>query len=89
MKLLDDGKLLNRLGKTPGEMLPFCLLSLLIIGNIEVRLEIIWVEMLIWCLLLTNIIAGKLEKKAVLKAICSGFEETTEPAVCLSDGYVS
>ncbi|XP_039117679.1 vacuolar-sorting receptor 4-like [Dioscorea cayenensis subsp. rotundata] len=28
---------------------------------------------------------GKLEKKAVLKAICSGFEETTEPAVCLSD----
>ncbi|CAH1450459.1 unnamed protein product [Lactuca virosa] len=29
---------------------------------------------------------GKLEKGAVLKAICSGFEETTEPAVCLSDG---
>ncbi|OIT08594.1 PREDICTED: vacuolar-sorting receptor 3-like [Nicotiana attenuata] len=28
---------------------------------------------------------GKLEKGAVLKAICSGFEETTEPAVCLSD----
>ncbi|XP_030942422.1 vacuolar-sorting receptor 3-like [Quercus lobata] len=28
---------------------------------------------------------GKLEKSAVLKAICSGFEETTEPAVCLSD----
>ncbi|XP_073008579.1 vacuolar-sorting receptor 1-like [Typha latifolia] len=28
---------------------------------------------------------GKLEKKAVLKAICAGFEETTEPAVCLSD----
>ncbi|KAH0468079.1 hypothetical protein IEQ34_003112 [Dendrobium chrysotoxum] len=28
---------------------------------------------------------GKLEKKAVLKAICSGFEETTEPAACLSD----
>ncbi|KAL4576768.1 hypothetical protein LXL04_012867 [Taraxacum kok-saghyz] len=27
----------------------------------------------------------KLEKGAVLKAICSGFEETTEPAVCLSD----
>ncbi|CAL0316341.1 unnamed protein product [Lupinus luteus] len=27
---------------------------------------------------------GKLEKGAVLKAICSGFEETTEPAVCLS-----
>ncbi|XP_038983392.1 vacuolar-sorting receptor 1-like [Phoenix dactylifera] len=28
---------------------------------------------------------GKLEKKAVLKATCAGFEETTEPAVCLSD----
>ncbi|KAL3814311.1 hypothetical protein ACJIZ3_015579 [Penstemon smallii] len=28
---------------------------------------------------------GKLEKGAVLKAICSGFEETTEPSVCLSD----
>lgn len=27
---------------------------------------------------------GKLEKGAVMKAICSGFEETTEPAVCLS-----
>ncbi|PNT57350.1 hypothetical protein POPTR_001G294400v4 [Populus trichocarpa] len=27
---------------------------------------------------------GKLEKGAVLKALCSGFEETTEPAVCLS-----
>jgi len=29
---------------------------------------------------------GKLEKGAVMKAICSGFEETTEPAVCLSSG---
>jgi hypothetical protein len=29
---------------------------------------------------------GKLERKAVLKAICAGFEETTEPNVCLSDG---
>ncbi|KAG6513949.1 hypothetical protein ZIOFF_024286 [Zingiber officinale] len=28
---------------------------------------------------------GKLEKKAVLKAICAGFEETTEPAACLND----
>lgn len=27
---------------------------------------------------------GKLDKKAVLKAICSGFEETTEPPICLS-----
>lgn len=28
---------------------------------------------------------GKLAKGAVLKAICAGFEETTEPSVCLSD----
>ncbi|KAJ0265302.1 Vacuolar-sorting receptor 3 [Hirschfeldia incana] len=28
---------------------------------------------------------GKLEKGAVLKALCSGFEETTEPAICLSN----
>ncbi|XAR72961.1 hypothetical protein NMG60_11019778 [Bertholletia excelsa] len=27
---------------------------------------------------------GKLEKVAVLKAICAGFEETTEPTVCLN-----
>lgn len=27
---------------------------------------------------------GKLDKGAVLKAICSGFEETTEPEICLS-----
>ncbi|KAG6408998.1 hypothetical protein SASPL_132026 [Salvia splendens] len=27
---------------------------------------------------------GKLEKGAVLKAICAGFEETTEPSVCLN-----
>nr|CAB3500902.1 unnamed protein product [Digitaria exilis] len=28
---------------------------------------------------------GTLDKVAVLKAICSGFEETTEPAICLSE----
>ncbi|KAJ3682914.1 hypothetical protein LUZ60_013141 [Juncus effusus] len=28
---------------------------------------------------------GKLDKSPVLKAICSGFEETTEPSVCLSE----
>ncbi|XP_071935618.1 vacuolar-sorting receptor 3 [Coffea arabica] len=28
---------------------------------------------------------GKLAKGAVLKALCAGFEETTEPAVCLSN----
>ncbi|KAL8517033.1 hypothetical protein ACS0TY_015316 [Phlomoides rotata] len=27
---------------------------------------------------------GKLDKGAVLKAICSGFEETTEPSICLT-----
>ncbi|KAI9074291.1 hypothetical protein K1719_043118 [Acacia pycnantha] len=27
---------------------------------------------------------GKLEKGAVLKAICAGFQETTEPAICLT-----
>lgn len=27
---------------------------------------------------------GKLDRIAVLKAICSGFQETTEPAICLS-----
>lgn len=40
-----------------------------------------------WMLsLLTYQHTGKLAKGAVLKAICSGFEETTEPAVCLSGG---
>lgn len=38
---------------------------------------------------LKHMLAGKLEKGAVLKAICSGFEETTEPAVCLSGGKFS
>nr|XP_043611186.1 vacuolar-sorting receptor 2-like [Erigeron canadensis] len=28
---------------------------------------------------------GKIDKRAVLKAICSGYEETTEPALCLSN----
>jgi hypothetical protein len=29
---------------------------------------------------------GKLEKAAVTKAICSGYKETTDPPVCLSQG---
>ncbi|XP_039035173.1 vacuolar-sorting receptor 3-like [Hibiscus syriacus] len=29
---------------------------------------------------------GKLAKVAVMKAICAGFEETTEPSICLSSG---
>ncbi|ESQ52524.1 hypothetical protein EUTSA_v10016384mg [Eutrema salsugineum] len=28
---------------------------------------------------------GKLEKGAVLKALCAGFQETTEPAICLTE----
>lgn len=31
-------------------------------------------------------VLGKLDKGAVLKALCSGFEETTEPTICLSEG---
>lgn len=31
-------------------------------------------------------LSGKLERRAVLKAICSGFRETTEPAICLNGG---
>ncbi|KAI7745427.1 hypothetical protein M8C21_006666, partial [Ambrosia artemisiifolia] len=31
---------------------------------------------------------GKLAKQAVLKAICSGFGETTEPAICLTDAVL-
>jgi hypothetical protein len=30
---------------------------------------------------------GKLERAAVLKALCSGFKETTDPPVCLSSGW--
>lgn len=29
---------------------------------------------------------GKLERTAVLRAICSGFKETADPAICLSGG---
>lgn len=29
---------------------------------------------------------GKLERTSVLKAICAGFKESTEPPVCLSGG---
>ena len=31
---------------------------------------------------------GKLDKGAILKAICAGFEEKTEPPVCLSPGLM-
>jgi hypothetical protein len=31
-------------------------------------------------------LAGKLESNAVLKAICAGFKESTEPHVCLTPG---
>lgn len=29
---------------------------------------------------------GKLERTSVLKAICSGFKETSDPLICLSGG---
>ena len=37
---------------------------------------------------LTCLLLGKLEKGAVSKAICAGFEETTEPSVCLNGGML-
>ena len=36
--------------------------------------------------ILLNLIAGKLDKVVVLKEICAGFQETTDPTVCLSEG---
>lgn len=35
------------------------------------------------------VVLGKLEKGAVLKAICAGFQESTEPSICLTEGYIS
>jgi hypothetical protein len=32
---------------------------------------------------------GKLESTSVLKAICAGFKESTEPDVCLTPGLQS
>lgn len=42
--------------------------------------------MLVWISFSNVFFPGKLEKGAVMKAICAGFEETTEPAICLSSG---
>lgn len=39
------------------------------------------------CDLSLLLVSGKLDKGAVLKAICAGFQETTEPAICLSEGH--
>ena len=36
--------------------------------------------------ILLNLIAGILDKGDVLKAICAGFQETTEPTIFLSEG---
>lgn len=33
--------------------------------------------------------AGKLERSAVLRAVCAGFKETTEPSICLNSGPTS
>ena len=32
---------------------------------------------------------GKLERTAILKAVCAGFKESTEPRICLSGGLYS
>lgn len=37
---------------------------------------------------LSFMLLGKLEKGAVLKAMCSGFQESTEPAICLTEGSI-
>jgi|APAra0007618407_1042631.scaffolds.fasta_scaffold06200_3 hypothetical protein len=37
---------------------------------------------------LSFMLLGKLEKGAVLKAMCSGFQESTEPAICLTEGTI-
>lgn len=69
----------------------YCPLLLSITDNTEVRLTVWYLYTHIFVEIQTffsqkHLCAGKLEKGAVLKAICAGFEETTEPAVCLSDG---
>lgn len=72
-------------------MLQFCLPLLLTTGNIEVSYLAKYEVIQIWYQAITFashlfVVAGKLDKGAVLKAICAGFKESTEPAVCLSDG---
>lgn len=39
--------------------------------------------------MISTLVAGKLDKGAVLKAVCSGFQETTDPPVCLGSGGAS
>jgi hypothetical protein len=41
---------------------------------------------ILFCVVWYYGIVGKLDKAAVTKAICSGFKETTDPPVCLSEG---
>jgi hypothetical protein len=40
---------------------------------------------ILFCVVWYYGIVGKLDKGAVTKAICSGFKETTDPPVCLSE----
>lgn len=79
---------LCRLVKEQEETSPYYLLLLSTIDNIEVSAHTYSCLQLRTFILsfLMLVLSGKLEKGAVLKAICAGFEETTEPAVCLSDG---
>ena len=89
---VNHGKLFNtnifyRWGKDLGVTLPYCLLLLSTVANIEVCIHACISKIQFWMLsFLTYLHTGKLAKGAVLKAICAGFEETTEPAVCLSGG---
>ena len=81
-----------RLERIPVAMLLFYRLLLLILGNIEVIVLSIHLVPCNSLLALTFyhffLLSGKLDKAAVLKAICAGFQETTEPAVCLSEGII-
>lgn len=66
------------------------ILPTLVINNRQYRGTLPYLSLCGWSFIIYSVrtfdISGKLAKQAVLKAICSGFEETTEPAVCLSDG---
>ena len=76
--------MLCRSERVQGVMLPYCLHWLLTTDSTEVcRVRLLYSKFI---LLNKCFLAGKLEKSGVLKALCSGFEETTEPAICLSTG---
>lgn len=77
-------------------MLPYCRLSSSITDSTEVcplsHSSFPFSSMLFmfyfsfWTCVYFIFCLGKLDKRAVLRAICSGFEETTEPDICLTQG---